>query len=96
VSIFETQLLPAIVLIGMFSTIVYAYYCQRQDIGKRARKMALGEAAAALQSLADIAMHASNAHLAMKDRHNALVAAGRHYYYDRAASIVRSIPVDRM
>lgn len=94
--LFEQMVLPAIVLLGLFAVIIYGIRTQQRDNESRIRGEAFREASAALQSLADIALHASNAHLALKDRQNAVIAAGRHYYYDRAASIVRSIPVDRV
>ncbi len=94
--IFEQYVLPVICVVGVLGILWYGKRDRRREAALGARKMALGEAAAALQSLADCAMHASRAHAAIRDRDNATIAAGRHYYYDRAAQIVRSIPVDRL
>jgi hypothetical protein len=97
---FEHTILPAVVLIGLCAIVLYGMYTERQDIGLRARKMALAEAAAALQSLADVATYAADQALkepVSADRNFRVVERrARAYSYDRAASIVRSIPVDRL
>jgi hypothetical protein len=88
------NLLGYISLFGILAIILYGMWSERQDIALRARKMALGEAAAALQSLADVAGQASE-----ERRRDGLkwdVAASRAYHFQRAAYIVGSIPVDRL
>lgn len=93
-STFETQVLPATVLLGLIFTICYGYYLERRAVLVRVRKMALGEAAAAIQSLAAVAE--ATCAQRRRDGQPYEETDRRAYYYDRAASIVRSIPVDRL
>jgi hypothetical protein len=93
--IFE-QYLGWFVLFAVFAAIFYGMRTQRQDIARRARKMALGEAAAALQSLADVADKTSRVREDEGSGDAAQAAYERGYYYGRAARMVRSIPVDRL
>jgi hypothetical protein len=81
-------------LLALVATVIYGGWADRQDAAKRARKMALGEAAAALQSLADVAgdAAASRQRAGLSNK----ASADRAYHMQRAASIVASIPVDRL
>jgi hypothetical protein len=69
-------------------------FSHRQHVATRVR--ALNEAAACLASMASTAESARDDAVARRDFLSARAAANRQYFYDRAASIVRSIPEDRL
>ena len=93
---FEQVALPAIVGLGLVGTIGWSIYWDRRDTVVAARRKALGEAADALDSLAYIANGAIKGHQDRGDTAGAWGAYTRVHYYSQAASIVRSIPVDRV
>lgn len=87
------HLIGAISLTGMFAVALYGMWGDRRDDALVARKMALDDAVRALRGPAWAARKASEGHCTAKQSTDSLVRA---YHYDRAADIVRSIPVDRL
>jgi len=87
------NLLGYVVMVGVLAIILYGMWAERSDIAKRARKKALEEAVRALRVPAWAARKASEGPCTDKQSTDSLVRA---YHYDRAASIVASIPVDRL
>lgn len=95
-SVFETQLLPAIVLGGLCVTIVMGSYWSWRDKHVATRAKALKEATEALMSLYKIATEAGKRNEDEGRDIEAESSYRRAYFYQRAAAIVRSIPVDRL
>lgn len=90
---FLQYVLPVVGIGGFLGLLAWALYRDRFD-ALAAREKALGEARDALQSLANIAGDAANER--QREGLDCRVSADRAYYYQRAANIVASIPVDRL
>lgn len=88
------NLLGYVVVVGLIAIIIYGTWSENRDTAKHARKKALDEAAAALRSMADVAGDAVESR--RREGLSYTVAADRAYYFQRAASIVASIPVERL
>jgi hypothetical protein len=87
--------LPVVGIGGLSGLIAWALYRDRFD-ALAAREKALGEARDALKSLSDIAGLAARQYEDEGKGDAAQETYTRAYYYHRAASIVASIPVDRL
>lgn len=83
-------------LMGVLGVIAYGLRTTSISRELDARRCALGEAAAALQSLANIAKRAAMEREDDGQGDAAQASYDRAYCYGRAAQIVASIPVDRL
>lgn len=90
---FLSHFIVPVSIIGVVGILILAILSDRHEKKVKVRQKALSEATNALRSLAHIADSAEHR---AKTGSEALEAKQRAYYYGRAASIVASIPVDRL
>lgn len=92
---FLHYVLTPVAVLGMIGIVIFAVWADQRDKKVAVRQKALSEATNALRSLASVATKASKD---TEGRNPFTVARAeeRAYYYERVASIVASIPVDRL
>lgn len=98
--LFEQYVLPVFCVLSIIGVLVYGLHADKRERLIAVRVQALLEARAALLSLADVARRQCDETRKMSRGivQQRLLAqqTDRAYYYDRAAMIVGSIPMDRL